>query len=160
MVRQVAKYNWSELEKEYFLGKYTSITKFLKDKGMPENGHTRKMTNSWKSKKVIKESEKSKKIIEKITERVIEKEVEKRLSVNSVADKLLEKIEQATNELGSVKVDDKVVTLPIDKSDIKKLTSALKDLKEILEDRKDNPETSFASDIERAWKDRNEKSSN
>lgn len=72
----MAKYDWKQLEKEYILSNYKSVSSFLKDKGISNNGTTRKHTSGWKDKKRQKEDKKATKIIEKVTEREIEKEVD------------------------------------------------------------------------------------
>ena len=72
----MAKYDWKQLEKEYILSDYKSVSSFLKDKGISNNGTTRKHTSGWKDKKRQKEDKKATKIIEKVTEREIEKEVD------------------------------------------------------------------------------------
>ena len=72
----MAKYNWKQLEKEYILSDYKSVSSFLKDKGINNNGTTRKHTSGWKDKKRQKEDKKATQIIEKVTEREIEKEVD------------------------------------------------------------------------------------
>ena len=72
----MAKYDWKQLEKEYILSDYKSVSSFLKDKGINNNGTTRKHTSGWKDKKRQKEDKKATKIIEKVTEREIEKEVD------------------------------------------------------------------------------------
>lgn len=72
----MAKYDWKQLEKEYILSDYKSVSGFLKDKGISNNGTTRKHTSGWKDKKRQKEDKKATKIIEKVTEREIEKEVD------------------------------------------------------------------------------------
>lgn len=72
----MAKYDWKQLEKEYILGDYKSVSSFLKAKGIKQSGSTKKNTKGWKEKKVLKEEQKSTKIIEKVTEREIEKEVD------------------------------------------------------------------------------------
>lgn len=72
----MAKYDWKQLEKEYILGDYKSVSSFLKAKGIKQSGSAKKNTKGWKEKKVLKEEQKSTKIIEKVTEREIEKEVD------------------------------------------------------------------------------------
>ena len=72
----MAKYDWKQLEKEYILSDYKSVSSFLKDKGINNNGTTRKHTSGWKEKKRQKEDIKTTKIIEKVTEKEIEKEVD------------------------------------------------------------------------------------
>lgn len=75
----MAKYDWKQLEKEYVLGNYKSVSAFLKDKGIKQNGSTKNRTKGWKSKKVLKEERKSTKIIEKTIEK--ESEIEADLNV-------------------------------------------------------------------------------
>lgn len=72
----MAKYDWKQLEKEYILSDYKSVSSFLKDKGIKTSGSTKKSTKGWKEKKVLKEDKKSTKIIERVTEKEIEKEVD------------------------------------------------------------------------------------
>ena len=72
----MAKYDWKQLEKDYILGDYKSVSSFLKDKGINNNGTTRKHTSGWKDKKRQREDKKATKIIEKVTEKEIEKEVD------------------------------------------------------------------------------------
>lgn len=72
----MAKYDWKQLEKEYILSDFKSVSSFLKEKGIKQNGSTKNRTKGWKSKKVLKEDKKSTKIIEKVTEKEIEKEVD------------------------------------------------------------------------------------
>ena len=65
----MAKYDWKQLEKEYILSDYKSVSSFLKDKGISINGSTKKSTKGWKNKKVLKEEQKRTKIIEKVLEK-------------------------------------------------------------------------------------------
>ena len=157
----MAKYNWKALEKEYLLGDYKSINAFLKEKNIPINGNTKKSVKGWKEKKAQKEDIKSTKIIEKVIEKQAEKEANEIVNVNHVADKLLRKILEATDEI-NIKTDmfgNEYLGI-VDRADLKKLTSALKDVSEIIDSKKDNSESTFINDIEKAWSDRNEKRSN
>lgn len=157
----MAKYNWKALEKEYLLGDYKSINAFLKEKKIPINGNSKKAIKGWKEKKAQKEDIKSTKIIEKVIEKQAEKEANEIVSVNHVADKLLRKILEATDEI-NIKTDmfgNEYLGI-VDRADLKKLTSALKDVSEIIDGKKDNSESTFINDIEKAWSDRNEKRSN
>lgn len=158
----MAKYDWKQLEKEYILGDYKSVSSFLKSKGIKTSGSTKKNTKGWKEKKVLKEEQKSTKIIEKVTEKEAEKEAKKIIQAKDVANDLLIKIVQANNELNKhiakhktkVKavVYDKKTSKPskevvtekeeikdyisiIDRQGLKMLASALKDLNEILTDK-------------------------
>ena len=157
----MAKYNWKALEKEYLLGYYKSINAFLKEKNIPINGNSKKAIKGWKEKKAQKEDIKSTKIIEKVIEKQAEKEANEIVSVNHVADKLLKKILEATDQI-NIKMDmfGNQHAGIVDRADLKKLTSALKDVSEIIDGKKDGSESTFINDIEKAWSDRNEKQSN
>lgn len=139
----MAKYDWIALEKEYILGDYKSVSSFLKDKGISNNGTTRRHTSGWKDKKRQKEDKKATKTIEKIIEKQSNEDANTIVKINDVANELLKRVMEATEEL-NIHVDmfgnqHKSI---IDRSDIKKLTSALKDLKDIIpqkqEDEEDN----------------------
>lgn len=162
----MAKYNWKDLEKEYLLGNYKSVREFLKYKNIPNNGSTKKSTKGWKNKKVLKEEQKSTKIIEKVIEKEAEKESKKIISVKDTAEVLLLKINKSIDELDKYisrnKTKTKIVEFDyqvgkpsketttekeiidevssiIDKNGLKQLTSALKDLNDII-NRNDNQE--------------------
>ncbi len=139
----MAKYDWIALEKEYILGEYKSVSAFLKYKGINNNGTTRKHTSGWKDKKRQKEDKKATKTIEKVVEKESEKDAKTIVKLNDVAEELLKKVMEATSQL-NIHVDmfgnqHKGI---VDRSDVKKLTSALKDLKDIIpqksEDEEDN----------------------
>ena len=123
----MAKYDWIALEKEYILSEYKSVSAFLKDKGINNNGTTRKHTSGWKDKKRQKEDKKATKIVEKVIEQQSTEDANIIVKINDVANKLLSKIMDANIN---------------DNNDIKKLTSALRDLKDIIpqkpEDEEDN----------------------
>lgn len=163
----MAKYDWKQLEKEYILSDYKSVSSFLKDKGISINGSTKKSTKGWKNKKVLKEEQKSTKVIEKVLEKESEKEANEIIQVKDVANDLLSKIVQANNELNKhlakhktkVKavIYDKKTSKPskeviteqeeikdyisiIDRKGLKELTSALKDLSDILGPKEDDDE--------------------
>lgn len=143
MVRCMAKYDWKNLEKEYITSKYTTVSSFLKDKGIPDNGNTRKKINGWKNKKVIVEEKKSAKTLEKIIEKQAEKEANEIVSIGSVADALLKKVNEAVRELNiHVDVFGNQHTSIVDRNELKKLTSALKDIDDVLKDK------NKASDVE------------
>ena len=72
----MAKYDWKQLEKEYILSEYKTVSSFLKEKNIINNGTTRKYTKGWNDKKRQKEDKKATKIIEKTTEKEIQKEVD------------------------------------------------------------------------------------
>lgn len=132
----MAKYDWKDLEKEYITSKYKTVSSFLKDKGIPNNGNTKKATKGWKNKKVLVEEQKSTKTIEKIIEKQAEKDANSVVTISSVADALLKKVNEAVKEL-NIHVDmfgNKIQSI-VDRNDLKKLTSALKDIDDVLKDK-------------------------
>lgn len=139
----MAKYDWIALEKEYILSEYKSVSAFLKDKGIKQNGNTFKYTKGWKSKKGEKEEKKSSKIVEKVIEKQSTEDAKTIVKLNDVAEELLKKVMEATGQL-NIHMDmfGQQHEGIVDRSDIKKLTSALKDLKDIIpqkqEDEEDN----------------------
>jgi len=108
----VAKYDWIALEKEYILSDYKSVSAFLKEKGINNNGTTRKHTSGWKDKKRQKEVKKATKTIEKVVEKQSTEDAKTNIKINDVANKLLEKIMDTVNDINTT-------------DSIKKLTSAL-----------------------------------
>lgn len=129
----MAKYDWKQLEKEYILSDYKSVSSFLKEKRINNNGTTRKHTSGWKDKKRQKEDKKATKTIEKVIEKQSEKDSNTVVKINDVAEELLKKVMEATKELNKhIDMFGNVHESIVDRSDIKKLTSALKDLKDII----------------------------
>ncbi len=181
----MAKYNWKKLENEYILGDYKSVSAFLKDKNIPRNGSTQKNVKGWNEKKVQKECEKSSKTIEKVIEKESTKEAEKIANVKDTAEELLRKINVSITELdkyfaksskktktvefdykvnkASKEVTEEETTIQefysiIDKSGLKQLTSALKDINDILNNNGQNPnDKSYLDELEQVWRKRNEK---
>ena len=165
----MAKYDWKQLEKEYILGDYKSISAFLREKGISRNKTTNAQTKEWNIKKHQKDIKKTSKTIEKVTEKEAEREAEKIANIKSIANDLALNIEKANKQLETyivknkkkikkVKYDYKVskpseeeITEKeeiettegiIDRQGLKMLTSALKDLNEIIGDNKEtNKET-------------------
>lgn len=123
----MAKYDWIALEKEFILSDYKSVSSFLKDKGIRRNGNVQKIVKGWKNKKVQKEFQKSSKTIEKIVEQQSERDAQTIVKINDVAEALLKKVMKATNEVYTT-------------DSIKKLTSALKDLKDIIPQKQEEEE--------------------
>ena len=176
----MAKYDWKQLEKEYILSDYKSVAEFLKSKNISRNGSTQKNTKGWNEKKVNKELKKSEKVIEKVIEKESEKEADKIIQIKDVANDLLVKIIEANKELNmhlarnkkklrAVKYDTKTnkpskeivqeeeeiksyVDI-IDRKGLKQLTSALKDLNDILNNKKADNENaqSLAEVIQKAY---------
>lgn len=89
----MAKYDWKQLEKEYILGDYKSVSAFLKDKKINNNGTTRKYTKGWNEKKRQKEDKKATKIIEKTIEKETEKEVDINMRHYKIYDSFLNVLE-------------------------------------------------------------------
>lgn len=54
----MAKYDWKQLEKEYILSDYKSVSSFLKDKKISINGSTKKSTKRMERKKGTKRERK------------------------------------------------------------------------------------------------------
>lgn len=179
----MAKYDWKQLEKEYILSDYKSVAEFLKSKNISRNGSTQKNTKGWNEKKVNKELKKSEKVIEKVIEKESEKEAKKILQVKDVANDLLEKIVQANNELNmhlarnkkktktieydykcnkpkkeTIQEDEEIKSYIdiIDRKGLKELTSALKDISDILnvqkEDSKEDKIDQYLSKLEGEFK--------
>lgn len=161
----MAKYDWKQLEKEYILSDYKSVAEFLKSKNISRNGSTQKKTKGWNGKKVNKELKKSERVIEKVIEKESEREAQKIIQVEDVANDLLAKIVQANNELNMHLARNKKKTKTveydyktnkpsketideqeeiksyidiIDRKGLKDLTSALKDLNEIIGEKNSN----------------------
>lgn len=179
----MAKYDWKQLEKEYILSDYKSVSGFLKDKGIKSNGSTKNRTKGWKNKKVLKEEQKSTKVIEKVLEKESEKEANKIIQVKDVANDLLSKIVQANNELNMHIARNKKKTKTveydykcnkpskevineeeeiksyidiIDRKGLKELTSALKDLNDILTNKSEegNNGQTLAETIQKAYEEK------
>ncbi len=179
----MAKYDWKQLEKEYILSDYKSVSSFLKNKGVSINGSTKKSTKGWKNKKVLKEEQKSTKVIEKVLEKESEREANKIIQVKDVANDLLSKIVQANNELNmhiarnkkktktveynydmckpSKEIIDEEEEIKsyidiIDRKGLKELTSALKDLNDILTNKSggENNGQTLAETIQKAYEDK------
>lgn len=164
----MAKYDWKQLEKEFILSDYKSVSAFLKDKGIKRNGSVQQAVKGWNEKKVQKEFEKSSKVIEKTIEKESEKEAKQIADLKSIANDLALNIIKANSQLETyivkkkkktktVKYDYKVgkpqeettteneeiETMDgiVDRQGLKMLASALKDLNEILTDKQGNNET-------------------
>lgn len=130
----MAKYDWRQLEQEYILSDYKSVSAFLRDKEIPRNGSVQKAVKGWNNKKVQKEIKQSSKTIEKIIEKQSENDAEQIVKVNDVANKLLSKILIASDELnkGTDIFGNTYQTSILNRADLKKLTSALKDISDVL----------------------------
>ena len=165
----MAKYDWKQLEKEYILSDYKSIKDFLENQNIKYNGNARQKTKGWTNKKVTKQEEKSNKVIEKVTEKEAEREAEQIANIKTIANDLAIKIMQANKELNMHLARNKKKTKTveydykcnkpsketteekeeiktyidiIDRQGLKMLTSALKDLNEIIgENKETNKET-------------------
>ena len=160
----MAKYDWKQLEKEYVLSDYKSVSAFLKEKGMKNNSYIRNNTKGWKEKKRQHTDKKVAKTIEKVTEKESEKEAQQIVDIKSLANDLALNIIKANSQLEkciaknkkkikTVKYDYKtlkpskeetieneeleIVNGIIDRQGLKLLASAVKDLNEILTEKKD-----------------------
>lgn len=129
----------------------------------------KKVLNGWKEKKVLKEDKKSTKIIEKVLEKESEKEAQQIVDIKSIANDLALNIIKANSQLETYIVKNKKKTKKvkydykvskpkeeeiteneeintmqgiIDRQGLKMLTSALRDLNEIIgEDKETDKET-------------------
>lgn len=155
----MAKYDWKQLEKEYILSDYKSVSDFLKNKGINNNSYARNNTKGWKEKKRQNTDIKVTKTIEKVTEKQSEKEAQQIVDIKSIANDLALNIIKANRQLEiyivknkrktkKVKYDYKVSKPSeeetteeeslecmegiIDRQGLKMLASALKDLNEII----------------------------
>ena len=72
----MAKYDWKQLEKEYILSDYKSVSAFLKDKGIKRNGSVQQAVKGWNEKRAKKQFDKCSKTIEKVIEKEAEKEAQ------------------------------------------------------------------------------------
>lgn len=176
----MAKYDWKQLEKEYILGNYKSVNSFLKEKGISRNKTTNTQTKEWNIKKHQKDTQTTSRTVEKIIEKQSEKEAKKITKVKDVANDLLQKIIQANNELNmhlarnkkktktveydyrtnkpskeTIQEDEEIKSYIdiIDRKGLKELTSALKDLNDILTNRDENRDNtqSLAEVIQKAY---------
>lgn len=171
----MAKYNWKELEKEYILSDYKSVSAFLKEKGISRNKTTNTQTKEWNIKKHQKDIKKTSKTIDKVTEKESEKEAQQIVDIKSIANDLALNIIKANSQLETYIVKDKKKTKKVkynykigkpseeetteeeslktiegivDRQGIKMLASALKDLNEILADKKDNDFSNINKNIQ------------
>lgn len=182
--RKYVRRDWKQLEKEFLLSEYKTITDFFIAKKIPDNARTRINAKGWTKKKKENCKKRVEKTIEKVIEKEANKEANKIVSTKDTATKLLEKINESMEELnkylakntrktktieynlqvGKPKkeiIDEteelrEVISL-IDRSGLKQLTSALKDVNDVLNGGNDpNASNSFAKSIEEAWSKRNE----
>lgn len=135
----MAKYDWKQLEKEYITGEYKSVSQFIRSKEIPYNGTTKNKTKGWSEKKRLKQDQKATKTIEKVIEKESEKEAQQIVDIKSIANDLALNIIKANKETNIyISSDGKREEGLIDKRGLKQLTSALKDLNEILSDKKED----------------------
>ena len=165
----MAKYDWKQLEKEYILSDYKSVSAFLKDKGIKRNGSVQQAVKGWNEKRAKKQFEKCSKTIEKVIEKEAEKEAQEIVNIKSLANDLALNIKRANEQLETYIVKNKKKTKKvkydykvskpieeeiteneeiesmkgiIDRQGLKMLASALKDLNEIIgEDKETDKET-------------------
>ena len=171
----MAKYDWKQLEKEYILSDYKSVKEFLENKNMKYNGNARDKTKGWTEKRVTKQEEKSNKTVKKTIEKESENEAQQIAYLKSIANDLALNIIKANSQLETyivkkkkktktVKYDYKVgkpqeettteneeiETMDgiVDRQGLKMLASALKDLNEILVDKKENDTNNINQNIQ------------
>lgn len=171
----MAKYDWKQLEKEYILSDYKSVKEFLRNKNIKSTGNTNKQTKGWSEKKAIKEQRKSNKTVEKVIEKQSEKEAQQIADIKSIANELALNVLKANTELNKHIAKSKTKTKTviydskalkpskevtkeqeeaneyigiIDRQGLKMLSSALKDLNEILVDKKGNDTNNINQNIQ------------
>lgn len=168
----MAKYDWKSLKKEYLLSEYNSVTSFLAYKNIKVNGSVYKNTAGWKKEKEEKKEKKSRKVVEKVIEKEAEKEAEIIVSVDSLADMLMEKIYNSINELDQhicssktkittkktlpnktevVRIEEnenlnKVISV-IDRKGLSLISSALKNINDVKNSNKPTKEDEIQSEI-------------
>lgn len=176
----MAKYDWKQLEKEYILSDYKSVSAFLKDKQINNNSYARNNTKGWKEKKRQNTDKKVTKTIEKVTEKESEKTAQQIVDIKSIANDLALKVIKANSELNmhlarnkkktktveydyktnkpskeTTQEDEEIKSYIdiIDRKGLKELTSALKDLNDILNNKKENKNNtqSLAEAIQKAY---------
>lgn len=143
----------------------------------------KKVLNGWKEKKVLKEDKKSTKTIEKVIEKESEKEAQQIVDIKSIANDLALKIIKANSELNMHiarnKKKTKIVEYDykcnkpsketineqeeiksyidiIDRKGLKELTSALKDINDIVNNKQNENNTtqSLAEAIQKAYENK------
>lgn len=176
----MAKYDWKQLEKEYILSDSKSVSKFIKNKEIPYNGTTKTKTKGWSNKKRLKQDQKATKVIEKTIEKEAEIEATQIADLKSIANGLALKITQSMTELNrhiarnkkktktveynneiakptkeTIEEQEEILSYIdiIDRQGLKQLTSALKDLNDIVNNKQEesNPIQSLASLIQQAY---------
>ena len=150
----MAKYDWKQLQKEYILSDYKSVSAFLKDKKINNNSYARNNTKGWKEKKRQNTDKKVTKTIEKVTEKESEKEAQQIVDIKSIANDLAISIIKANKE-SNLYIDKyrEIQIGLVDKKGLKQLTSALKDLNDILNNKQNDnsSEQSLADTIQKAY---------
>jgi hypothetical protein len=97
--KQWKKYNWSELKKEFMAGEYKTVNEFCREKKIARGMTQAKYTKGWTEEKKVLREKLANKTIEKAIEKTAEKNAEQLATVNDVAEVLLRKISEATNNL-------------------------------------------------------------
>lgn len=135
----MAKYDWNQLEKDFILSDYKSVREFCKYKGIKYNGNTQQHTKGWNENKEEKQLQKSYKTVAKVIEKQSEKEAQQIVDLKSIANDLALNIIKSNTEL-HIHTDmfGNQFKGTIDANRLKKLTSALKDINDILVDKNGN----------------------
>lgn len=161
----MSKYDWKQLEKEFILSDYKTVSAFFKDKEINNNSYARNKTKNWKEKKRQNTDKKVTKTIEKVTEKESEKEAQQIVDIKSIANDLALNLIKANKQLEKYMVKNKKKTKTVkydymvgkpqeemiteneeietmegivDRQGLKMLASALKDLNDILNDKQDD----------------------
>lgn len=142
----MAKYDWKQLEKDYITGEYKSVSQFIRSKEIPYNGTTKSKTKGWTEKKRLKQDQKATKTIEKLIEIESEKEAQQIVDIKSIANDIALNIIKANKETNLyIDTEGNIKQGLIDKRGLKQLTSALKDLNEILTENNESNNTDLTN---------------
>ena len=156
----MAKYDWKQLEKEYILSDYKSVSAFLKAKGIKRNGSVQQAVKGW--------NKKSSRTIEKTIEKEAEKEAQQIVNLRTIANDLALNVIKANSQLETYIVKNKKKTKTVkydykvskpkeetiteneeiqtmngivDRQGLKMLASALKDLNDVLTNKEEADKT-------------------
>ncbi len=153
----MAKYEWDKLKAKYLAGDYKNLKAFAEQENINYDVLRRK-ASKWQSEKSQVTHEKVTKIVTKTVEKIATKEANRNARIASLADKLADKLEMAINQVEQYIVTNKVKTKTVeydnsiakpkkevtveeeskeivsgivDKTGLKFLTAALKDIHDI-----------------------------
>lgn len=127
------KYNWAELKKEFFDGEFLSVCEFLRYKNIKRTSTIMKNMKGWGDEKRKYKMNSVQKTLEKTAEKQAERDAERAVSANELAYTLLQKLNNAVNELN---INDGDKTLRQKKLEYDKQGKVIKET--IVSERKNN----------------------